>query len=322
MMPSADLGIVVVNHGYPDQLERNLVRIGQSVRPALVVVVDNFSGIAQREATTRLCAREGWTLLAPGLDLGFAAGANAGARLLRSRGCNLLLLLDPAVWIDAAGVLVLAAACVADPQRILGTNIRRQDGSICDGGGTVDIRRGHAPTRDGAAGSAPDGWLSASCLMIHGSLWDWLGGFDETYFLLWEDVDLSWRCVAAGGSLAVRGDIMVLRSAPDSVPAVGADLVRIYSNCRNRLAFAAEHLTRRQLLGWLLHSPGYAAEVLGAEGRRSPARRAGPMLAAAVRGTAAGSAVALRRLSGPAPDRPGGRRADERRSAPEKKTIG
>jgi len=321
-MPSAGLGIVVVNHGYPDQLERNLVGIGRSLRPALIVVVDNFSGIAQREATTLLCAREGWTLLAPGLDLGFAAAVNAGVRVLRSRGCSLLLLLDPAVWIDAAGVLVLAAACIADPQRILGTNIRRADGSLCDGGGTVDIRHGHAPTRDGAAGSAPDGWLSASCLMIHASLWDWLGGFDERYFLLWADVDLSWRCVAAGGSLAVRDDILVLRGAPDVIPADGDDLVRIYSNCRNRLVFAAEHLSRRHVLRWVLLSPRYAAVAVGAAVHRSPAGRAGPLVAAALRGTAAGSAVALRRLGRPAPAQPGGHRSGDRLPAPQQKTIG
>jgi GT2 family glycosyltransferase len=95
MLLPADLGIVVVNHGHPDLLERNLLAIGRQASAGRVVVVDNCTGLAQREATTAVCRREGWLLIAPGLDLGFAAAVNAGVRLLRSRGCHRLLILSP-----------------------------------------------------------------------------------------------------------------------------------------------------------------------------------------------------------------------------------
>ena len=98
-MTATEVGIVVVTAGFPDLLEDNLGGLGRSVSSGRIVVVDNFSGLAQRDATTDLCARMGWTLLAPGLDLGFAAAVNAAVRLLRSRGCTLLLVLDPAVRI-------------------------------------------------------------------------------------------------------------------------------------------------------------------------------------------------------------------------------
>ena len=315
-MTATEVGIVVVTAGFPDLLEDNLGGLGRSVSSGRIVVVDNFSGLAQRDATTDLCARMGWTLLAPGLDLGFAAAVNAAVRLLRSRGCTLLLVLDPAVRIDELGVLALAAGCAADPQRILTPRIVGTDGSGWFGGGTVDIRRGRTQTNGDADSSAPAGWLSGACLMIHASLWDWLDGFDETYFRHWEDVDLSWRCVAAGGSLAVRDDVRVVRGAGGSRGGAGSTPLDVYASCRNRLVFAARHLGRWHLLRWLLLSPAYAVEVLRNDGS-DPARQAGPLVAAAVRGTGAGATLALRSLAAP---RPSGRM---RRPAPaEKRTAG
>lgn len=294
-----DLGIVVVAYGHPALLERNLVELGRQVPPRRVVIVDNFSGLAEREATTVVCEREGWTLLAPGLDLGFAAAVNAGVRLLRSRGCRLLLVLDPAVRIDEPALLALALDCTANPQRLVSPRILRPNGTVWFGGGTVDIRRGRTRTGGAADSAAPAGWLSGACLMIHAGLWDWLDGFDESYFLQWEDVDLSWRCVAAGGSLAVREDIRVIREdCGGQAPALRSPL-QVYSTCRNRLAFAARHLSRRHLISWLLLSPVYAMGVLRSETGRGPARSDARLVAAAVRGTGAGAVLAIRTLTIP-----------------------
>ena len=293
-----DLGIVVVAYGSRDVLARNLVDVGRLLPHGRVVVVDNFSGIAEREATTTLCEREGWTLLAPGLDLGFAAAVNAGVRLLLSRGCRLLLMLDPAVRIDEAALVAMALDCAANPQRLLSPRIVDPTGSLGFGGGTVDIRRGRTRTGSATDSAAPDGWLSAACLMIHAGLWDWLDGFDESYFLQWEDVDLSWRCVAAGGSLVVREDIRVVRTDSGQASAQRSPL-QVYSACRNRLVFAARHLSRRHLIRWLLLSPVYAAEVLRGGTGGGATRSGGPSLAAALRGTGAGIVLAVRMLTAP-----------------------
>ncbi|MET1045066.1 MAG: hypothetical protein ABWX59_13220 [Microbacteriaceae bacterium] len=293
-----DLGIVVVAYGSPDLLARNLVELGRRLPHGRVVVVDNFSGLAAREATTVLCEREGWTLLAPGLDLGFAAAVNAGVRLLRSRGCRLLLMLDPAVRIDAATLVALALDCAANPQRLVSPRIVQPTGTPWFGGGTVDIRRGRTRTGSAADSAAPGGWLSAACLMIHAGLWDWLDGFDESYFLQWEDVDLSWRCVAAGGSLVVREDLTVVRTDSGQAPAQRSPL-QVYSACRNRLAFAARHLSRRHLIRWLLLSPVYAMEVLRSGTGGDAVRSGSPSLTAALRGTGAGIVLAVRMLTSP-----------------------
>ncbi|POH68336.1 hypothetical protein C3B59_06500 [Cryobacterium zongtaii] len=310
----AELGIVVVNHGEPDLLELNLVGIGRRARTGRVVVVDNFTGLANREATTVLCAREGWTLIAPGIDLGFGAAVNAGVRLLRSHGCDRLLILSPDVRIDEPGMLTLAQGCAAEPQRILSPRIVGTDGSLWFGGGTVDIRRGRALMADDADSSAPGGWLSGACLMIHASLWDWLDGCDEGHFRSWEDVDLSWRCVAAGGCLAVHSDVTAVRSTRSFPVAGEVSPLDVYSACRSRLTFAARHLGRRHIVQWLLASPGYAVSVLRNGSHRSRTGRPGALLVAAVRGTAAGAGSALRTIGA---DRrgTGGRRVNAEQTA-------
>src|SRR5690606_464467 len=42
------------------------------------------------------------------------------------------------------------------------------------------------------------GWLSGACLLVRRSLYDTLGGFDEGYFMYFEDVDLGARIGRAG----------------------------------------------------------------------------------------------------------------------------
>jgi N-acetylglucosaminyl-diphospho-decaprenol L-rhamnosyltransferase len=298
----ADLGIVVVNFGFPTLLETNLVPLARHHVPERVVVVDNFSGIAQRAATTALARREGWTLIAPALNLGFGAGVNAGAHHLITHGCQRLLLLNPDALIDEAGVNALADGCSADPASLQCPRIERSDGTVWFAGGVLDVGTGLTRTGPGSDSSAPNGWVTGACLMVHASMWQWLNGFDERYFLYWEDVDLSWRCAKAGGTLVVRDDVTVVHGVGGTQEGTGKSRAYVYFNIRNRLLFAASHLDRRHLLRWWLVSPGYAAEVVQRGGRRDLLRHLAPLLTAALRGSVRGAALTVTALlSNPGP---------------------
>lgn len=307
--PAPLLGVVVVNYGSHALLEQNLAALDLAAIPARAVVVDNFHSAAERAAVGGLAAREGWELVAPPGNGGFGSGSNLGAAAALALGCTAVLLLNPDVEIDEGTAAALLAATAARPTAMISPTIVRRDGTAWFSGGLV--RRG---TGDVTATAGPDldprwGWLTAACLAAHRDAWTRAGGFDDRYFMYWEDVDLSRRVLGAGGELVVRPDLRVVHDvggtqaggAGDGPPAKSE--LYYFTNCRNRLLYAAAHLSRRDRLRWLLATPRSSWRILLRGGRRQLLRSPGP-LRAAVTGTAAGVAALLR---GGAPPRPAGR---------------
>ncbi len=292
-----DVGIVVVNYGSSDLLAENLVGLGDESDAARIVVVDNFSSPDERESLDALAALHGWTVVPLRRNVGFGAAMNAGVARAMELGAERFLLINPDARIEEPVIIELARDSAENPTSIVCPRIVHPDGSTWFSGGTVLVERGRTSTAAGSDSSAPGGWLTGACMMISADLWRTLGGFDNQYFLYWEDVDLSWRCTDAGGRLKVRDDLTVVHSVGGSQEGSGKSPVYVYFNCRNRLIFAAKHLTRRQVFAWLASSPTYAWAVMSRSGRRAVARKPVAMLSAAVRGTWAGCLGALRVLT-------------------------
>lgn len=292
-----DVGIVVVNYGSSNLLAQNLAGLGDDSDAARIVVVDNFSSPAEREALDALAALHGWTVVPLRRNVGFGAAMNAGVARAMELGAERFLLINPDAQIEEPVIIELARDSAEDPTSIVCPRIVHPDGSTWFSGGTVLVERGRTSTAAGSDSSAPGGWLTGACMMISAELWRTLGGFDNQYFLYWEDVDLSWRCTDAGGRLKVRDDLTVVHSVGGSQEGSGKSPLYVYFNCRNRLIFAAKHLTRRQVFAWLASSPNYAWAVMSRSGRRAVARKPVAMLSAAVRGTWAGCLGALRVLT-------------------------
>lgn len=299
------LAVVVVNHGSSELLRRNLA--AHDPRPVAdhVVVVDNHTTEAEAEAVRDLAHRMGWHLVALPQNVGFGAGMNAGVARAQALGCTSFLLLNPDARIEPEVLAELHRDCVADPLRMLAPRIVRDDGTTWFEGAVLRVDRGITSTAPGSDSSAANGWLTGACLIVHRDLWDRMGGFDEAYFLYWEDIELSWRCRQVGGRLGVRSDVSVVHSVGGTQHATGKSSAYVYYNCRNRMIFAGSYLPRRTMLAWLTHAPNHAWRVVQRGGRRALLRRPLPLIWAALRGTAAGAGIALRH----APRRPGERRA-------------
>jgi len=289
---AARLGVVVVNYGPPGLLEEHVLRHDLAGVPAVLVVVDNWSTAAARREVEALCDERGLELVAMATNTGFGAGANAGAQRALALGCTTLLLLNPDASLDAAAAAALHHQVLQRPRTLVSPRVLHDDGRAWFTGAEVSLRTGRTRRTGVLPGPELHPWLSGACLAVHGDLWRELGGFDEDYFLYWEDVDLSVRCAALGGELLVRHDLQAVHAVGGTQGRGGKSPAYVRFHCRNRLLFARRHLPRRRVARWALTSGVYAAEVLRRDGWRRLLRTRGP-LAAAVRGTAEGLLLAV-----------------------------
>lgn len=293
------LAIVVVNYRSHGLLETNLVPVAQSDPSVVVVVVDNFSDDEERGAVSKTCERFGWHLRTPERNLGFGAGMNLGVATAMDQGAEAFLLLNPDATIDPASLDRLRRELQEDPGTLLAPIILRPDGSTWFGGAVLDLDRGETLSDNRAAARGEgrySSWLTGACLLIGNDVWRRLKGFDERYFLYWEDVDLSFRASAAGFGLGVITDATAVHAeggthSDVSVASSAKSAVYYYYNIRNRLLFASLNLDEADRRRWRRRGLPAAYEVLLRGGRRQFLHSARPWTAA-LRGTIDGLRLA------------------------------
>lgn len=305
------IGLVVVNFASARLVEASLAVIDLAAVPARAIVVDNFSGWSERSFVTGLCRRHGWTLVAPPDNRGFAAGVNLGVARAFDLGCSGVVLLNPDARLETDAAVALRAGLDAEPAVVVAPRLVNSAGVTVFSGSWLDPQTGRIrswpPVRSTAAAEAGESgrwqfWLTAACLAVSATAWRQVGGFDEGYFLYWEDVDFSHRCRRLGVDLRVRADLVAVHdeggTQARSSPRAKSNRY-YYFNCRNRLRFAARWVDRRRLVRWLLLTPALSWEILLRGGRRQ--LLSSPLsLLACIGGTVAGVALALVALIHPA----------------------
>lgn len=285
------IAAVVVNYDSAALIEANLMPLIRSDPELHAVVVDNRSTDRARQEIDALATREGWTLVeAPG-NGGYGSGLNLGVQAARRLGADTFLLLNPDARIDRTDLDVLRGRLDERRDALLSPVVQRPDGTPWFVGGALDMVRGRTMSRPVRPGTEELTWLSGACLLTSAEAWDALGGFDDDYFLYWEDVDLSVRAARLGMVVevvdAARAEHDEGATQRDGRP---APLSWTYYefNIRNRLVFAAKHLTPRQRRSWYLHTPHESYRVLlRGEGRRIFLRPLHP-ISCAVRGVVDG----------------------------------
>jgi GT2 family glycosyltransferase len=276
------LAIIVVNYNSHELLSTHLARAQLESVPARVIVVDNSEAAAERAGAESVCDQQGWDYLPAGGNIGFGAGANLGADRALALGLTELMFLNPDAWVEVATARSLWEACRREPLVARSPVIRRPDGRAWFSAGSINLANGRVRTSPGTQPPAGPQWLTGTCFVVSSLLWHQTGGFDERYFLYWEDVDLSWRILHSGGQLQVDAGLSAQHLVGGTQPGAGKSPQFIYYNSRNRLLFASLHLTRRQQAGWVLGTPRMTWELVGLGGRNAAAWGAG------VRGTSSG----------------------------------
>lgn len=200
-----DYAVVVLYYRAGRQLRRTIAAVlDQSVRPIQVIVVDNASDDGVAVDVTATIPQT--TLITLGTNRGYSGGMNAGIAALAD-GVRFVLLLthETVLRADCAEQLLAAlddgAAALVGPVLSL-----HRDGRIWSAGGGL-TRSGRAFHRSAAAAAEPYEveWLDGAALLADRHALAAAGGFDERYFLYWEDVDVSLRLGRAGRVLCVPG---------------------------------------------------------------------------------------------------------------------
>lgn len=322
--------VIVVNFGSSALLATNLVASvasgsGVRARPT-VVVVDNWTDQQERDEIRRLAGIHGWLVETPSTNLGFGGGMNRGAACAIAQGAQELLLLNPDARLAPEDVDRLTAAVAADRSllvapRIVTSEAKPWMSAIMDlrlSDGTVMSsrhRRGQETVME---------WVSGAVMALSTDLWQRIGGFDEDYFLYWEDVDLCRRALEVGARVSVDPTVVAIHDEGGThrdggSPRAGGSTAKseayYFHNIRNRALFAAKWLDAADRRRWLLQTPRTAMETLLKGGRRQFLQSVGPW-----RGYLRGVTAAIRiGLAGPVPpaempavpaegDRGGGRR--------------
>jgi GT2 family glycosyltransferase len=215
----APIAAIVVNYRAYEELDACLASLAAQAGVGEIVVVDQATEpgarlrVAQRHPEVRWILRSG--------NSGFGAGVNQGARAVSGR---LLFVVNPdsvvkpgtpavlASYLDMhAGVAVAGSRIVDTDGAIQGSARRFPTWSTFFAGRTSWLSRRFPSNRwtrdniltqpDDAAARTVD-WVSGASMMIRRDAFDQVGGFDERYFLYWEDADLCRRLRNVGWATA------------------------------------------------------------------------------------------------------------------------
>ncbi len=234
-----DVSVIVLNFNGRRWLTDCLdaVVTQQNAPPFETVFVDNASSdgsaafVAERFPSVRVVQNA--------RNLGFAAGNNAGARV--ARGGWLAFLNNDTVaareWLaklwqaatdpaheDNVALVTLRIESLARP----GVLDSAGDGYLRAGGA---FKRGHgAPASEFPQSEEVFGACGAA-FMIRRNVFDALGGFDERFFMVYEDVDLSYRARLAGFRCWYEADAVVRHAGSGTLGVASA--AAVYYGQRN-----------------------------------------------------------------------------------------
>jgi GT2 family glycosyltransferase len=235
--PSAErlpLAAVVVNWNGGDRLLRCVNALLASEPPPVeILVVDN----ASRDGSARLVEElEGVRILQTGTNLGFAGGANAGAK---AASAPLILFMNPDVRVEPDALAHLVAVVGAQERvGVVGPEIRNTDGTLQNRGLVID------PTGHPMGATSDDVFFVSGCaLVVRRELFEHLRGFDDDYFMFVEDLDLCWRAQLLGWAVRIVPTAVVFHDGGASLPGgyltngrLRTNVARLYLRERNTLA--------------------------------------------------------------------------------------
>jgi N-acetylglucosaminyl-diphospho-decaprenol L-rhamnosyltransferase len=211
----AEVGIVTVTYNSSRVLEEFLASCGDHGATHEIIVVDN--GSADIAETRRLCALYSVNLIESPTNLGYGSAVNLGVSQLSPR-IKYVIMVNPDVTFTTGAIETLFSALQHNPQwGLVGPQTLNAEGAQYPSARPFPnllIGVGHAlsgrvwPSNffsrkyltdlSHLTKPTPVGWLSGACIGVRRSTFNQVKGFDEGFFMYFEDVDLGKRVIEAG----------------------------------------------------------------------------------------------------------------------------
>ena len=286
--------VVVVTYSPGDALTDFLSSLKTATTaPYDVVLADNGSTDGAPEAAVA----PGVSLLPTGGNLGYGRAANAGAVGATEEW---LVVANPdVVWSPGSLDELLDAGSRWPAAGCLGPAIRTPDGRLYPSARAFpSLGRGvgHAVlgwwwpanpwTRSyrsevGKPVEGPTGWLSGSCMLLRRSAFEAVGGFDPSYFMYCEDMDLCRRLGEAGFQNIYVPSAVVTHTGGHATSRVAAEMVAEHHRALYRY-LARQYAGPRYALLRPLLAAGLFLRYLLARGVKSVGEGAAPTRSADV----------------------------------------
>jgi N-acetylglucosaminyl-diphospho-decaprenol L-rhamnosyltransferase len=246
------VAVVTVSFGSGDVIPTFLDSVpSASTSPLQVVVVDNIpegDPLVQSQTHERNA-----TYASSGVNRGYGGAVNSAVAQL-APSVRWILVSNPDVMLSAGSIDTMVAVGEEDATiGSIGPAVLNSDGSVYPSARSVPSLRtgvGHAlfanlwtsnPWSAAYKNESTDevtrrdaGWLSGSCVLVRREAFELLGGFDDGYFMYFEDVDLGYRLGKAGYRNVYEPTATVVHTGAHSTTSDSANMVRAHHESAKR----------------------------------------------------------------------------------------
>jgi GT2 family glycosyltransferase len=252
------LSAVIVSYRTPAEVAAAVTSLRAQTRPPdEIVIVDNAA--PDGAPLPELPELEGARVERPSSNLGYGAGCNLGARI--TSGDDVLILNADVVLTEGATAALTERLHSNGQVAVVGPRIFSRGEVQLSARGFPSLRTGllgrrslltrllvrarryPAEFKQVAVGGGPVDWVSGACMLIRRATFDSVGGFDEEYWMYWEDADLCRRLVDRGWEVHFEPAAVVHHATGAS--GTSPRTIRAFHESAAR--FATRHIARTPL---------------------------------------------------------------------------
>ena len=233
------IGAVVVNYNNPNSTRETLISLlrqsNNKVYELKIYLVNN--GCTDIESASLAEDFKSVNLIESKTNLGFAGGNNLGIQKALGDKSDYILVVNNDVTILSENFFETLLRSTFDITAPL-IEFKQNGKTIQDFGGNVDFLFGRN-THLTKAGN-PD-YFTGACLFVKSLVFKKIKGFDEKFFLYYEDVDFCLRAKNAGFTLGQTVNAKVFHLLSDSTNKLGPKKIKILT--ASHLLFCHKHLS-------------------------------------------------------------------------------